>query len=89
MRKAFVSMMMLSCLGLVQAACGGGGPCAKSVEATAKYGSGEEKKMATDMKDQFVKACEMGMEGSPEMKKIVECQAAATDEASFNKCRGM
>ncbi|MFO0745615.1 MAG: hypothetical protein U1F43_08075 [Myxococcota bacterium] len=70
-------------------ACGGGGPCAKSVEATAKYGTGEEKKMAVDMKDNFIKACEMGLKQSPEMGKMLECEAAATDEKSFNERRKM
>lgn len=80
------SMVMAA---LVGGACGGGGPCAKSVEATGKYGPPDEKKMVEGNKDNFIKACEMGLKQSPDMAKMLECQGNATDEKSFNDCRKM
>lgn len=76
----------LSLVGSSLAACGGGGPCGKAVEAAAKFGSAEEKAMASEKKDDFVKLCEMGLKQSPDMAKVVECQAKAADEAAYKAC---
>ena len=73
--------------GVSVSGCGGGGPCAKSVENTAKWGSEMEKKLAAENKDNYIKACKMGMDQSPDEAKVVECQAKAADEAAFKACR--
>ena len=90
MRRIIQVALVTGAMALTMAtsACGGG-PCGKSVEATAKYATGEEKKMAAENKDAFIKACEMGLKGDPAMQKMVECQGNATDEKSFNECRKM
>lgn len=91
--RNWAGIVMVVVMGAFGAGCGGS-PCGAYVEATTKWGGEAEKKMASENKDAFVKACEIGMKGSDEMaqaqKKLVECGAKASDQAAYEAChKGM
>ena len=82
------SLLVVSSLSMTTLAACGGGPCGKAIDNTAKFANGEEKKMAVEKRDDFVKVCEMGLK-DPDMQKMTECMAKATDEKSFDDCHKM
>jgi len=97
MFQAFYRMLSVSALALSLGAVGcGGAPCDKAVDNQIRFseaeGSAAEKKMAKDAKDKagavegLIEVCGKLADRDPAFASRIQCQAGATNLASFKKC---